>query len=282
MKSFGKRSFLHVLGGVALTTPLLILLAAFLAWPLAVMAIRSLAGGDAAAFSVGIYIDILSQPRYLQAFGNTALLAIASTVVALLVCIPAAIYIEGGPSHARRIAAVALAFPLSLPGIVIGFFVILGFGRTGVITEWLEATTTLRNPQLAYTFWGLLLGYVYFQIPRAVLVLRGAVANISHDVVDAARTLGATPLRVYAEVVLPALLPAIINAASLSLATAFGAFGTAAILSRSFRVVPLEIAALFTQSFQPERAAALSILLGMITVTLLVGLGRLGNSQQTS
>ena len=268
----------RLLKGAALVAPLLVILGAFLLYPLLVMALRSVSGEDA-AFSLSIYADTLTNPRYFQAFWFTALLAVTSTLLALLVCVPAALYIEGGSSRARRVAAVLLTVPLSLPGIVIGFFVILGFGRTGVVTDALEAMTPLRNPQIAYTFWGLLLGYVYFQIPRVVLVVRGAVSQISDDVVNAARTLGASPWRVYLEVILPALRPALVSASSLSLATAFGAFGTAATLSRGIRVVPLEIAALFTERFEPERAAALSIVLGVITVTLLLGVGRLGGRE---
>ncbi len=248
---------------------------AFLLYPLLVIALHSLSG-DEATFSFALYADTLTNPRYFRAFGFTALLAVASTALALIVCVPAAIYIEGEQSRARRVAAVLLTVPLSLPGIVIGFFVILGFGRTGVVTDALEAVTPLRNPQLAYTFWGLLLGYVYFQIPRVILVIRGAVSGISNDVVNVARTLGASPWRVYMEVVSPALRPALVSASSLSLATAFGAFGTAATLSRGTRVVPIEIAALFTERFEPARAAALSIVLGVITVTLLLGVARLG------
>lgn len=268
------------LRGVAFAAPLIVILGAFLVWPLVIMASRSLAGTDA-AFSLAIYADVLTNPRLLEAFAYTALLASLATVLALAICTPAAIYIEGRPSRARRLVAVALATPLSLPGIVIGFFVILGFGRTGIFTNFLEAITDLRNPQFAYTFGGLLLGYVYFAVPRVLLVLRGAVSGIGSDTVDAARTLGAGPWHVFFEVVLPALRPALISAASLSLATAFGAFGTAATLSRGIRVVPLEIAALFTEQFQPDRAAALSILLALVTVTLIIGVGRLDRRQPT-
>lgn len=273
-----RAKMVRLLRGAALVAPLLIILGAFLLYPLLVTALRSLSV-DGTAFSLSIYADTVTNPRYFRAFWFTALLAVTSTLVALLICVPAAIYIEGKSSRARRVAAVLLTVPLSLPGIVIGFFIILGLGRTGVVTDVLKAVTHLRNPQLAYTFWGLLLGYVYFQIPRVVLVLRGAVAGISTDVVNVARTLGASPWQVYAEVVLPTLRPALISASSLSLATAFGAFGTAATLSRGIRVVPLEIATLFTERFQPERAAALSIVLGFITVTLLLGVGRLGGRE---
>jgi len=273
MKPRADATFSHAMRGVAFATPLIVILGAFLLWPLFIMAGRSL-GGDDTAFSLHVYRDVLSDRRLLQAFWYTALLSTLATVLSLAICTPAAIYIEGRPSFGRRLVAIALAAPLSLPGIVIGFFVILGFGRTGVFTGFLRSITDLSNPQFAYTFWGLLLGYVYFAIPRVLLVLRGAVSNIGADTVQAARTLGAGPWRVFFEVVLPALRPALISAASLSLATAFGAFGTAATLSRGIRVVPLEIAALFTERFQPDKAAALSILLATVTITLIALVNR--------
>jgi len=255
----------------SLLLPLLILLAAFLLTPTAVLWIRSVNVGE--QVTLKIYVESLTNARYVTAFVNTTLIAVASTALALFICTPAALYIERGGS--RSWLAVALAVPLSLPGIVIGFFVILIFGRTGVVPQLFESLTGERQLDFAYTFWGLLLGYFYFQIPRVVLVLRGAAANISNDVLDVARTLGAPSWRLYTDVILPMLRPALLNAASLSLATAYGAFGTAATLSRGFRVVPLEIAAAFTETFEPERASALSLLLALVTTLCLIGLGRL-------
>lgn len=280
MKRPGSSQAAHAWRGVAFATPLIVLLGAFLLWPLFIMAGRSL-GGEAAVFSLHVYREVLTDPRLLQTFGYTALLSILATLLSLAICTPAALYIEGGSTISRRLAAVALAAPLSLPGIVIGFFVILGFGRTGVFTEFLRSLTDLRNPQFAYTFWGMLLGYVYFAIPRVLLVLRGAVSTIGSDTVQAARTLGAGPWRVFFEVVLPAMRPALISASSLSLATAFGAFGTAATLSRGIRVVPLEIAALFTERFQPDKAAALSILLAAVTISLIALVNRFDRQERT-
>ncbi len=265
--------------GTSVLSPLMPLLTVFvflLLWPLAVLAVRSLQPEAGGGLSLSSYLAVLRSPLYARAFLNTALISVASTVLALVICTPAAVYIEGKAGRGRKLLAVALAIPLSLPGIVIGFFVILNFGFTGVVPQLLRDLTGQRQLAFAYTFWGLLLGYLYFQIPRVVLVIRGAVAGISQDAIDAARTLGAPTWRVYTDVILPSLRPAMANAASLSLATAFGAFGTAATLSRGYRVVPLEIAAAFTENFQPGRAATLSVLLALITTVLLLGVGRLG------
>jgi putative spermidine/putrescine transport system permease protein len=261
-----------------LALPVVLMLAVLLLWPLGILVARSVSG-DPAGLTLEHYLAALTSRIYVTAFANTALIAFASTVLALAICLPAALYIEGvgeQPPTRKTYLAAAMTLPLSLPGVVIGFFVILLFGLTGFVPQLFEVFFGERRFNIAYTFWGMLLGYLYFQIPRATLVLRAAATLVSSDAVDAARTLGASTARVYWAIVLPAMRPALINAAALSLATAFGAFGTAATLSRGYRVAPLEIASAFTESFQPELAAALSIVLALVTTALLLGVGGAG------
>jgi putative spermidine/putrescine transport system permease protein len=259
-----------------LVLPFLVIMGLFLFWPLVILAQRSLLTGQGGTFSWALYQEVLTSSSFIQSLISTALISVLSTILALLICIPAAIYIEGKGGRGRKWLAVALTIPLSLPGIVIGFFVILNFGLTGMVPRLIQMVTGTRELTIAYTFWGMLLGYLYFQIPRVILVMRGAISAISQDSIDVARTLGASTFRVYLEVILPALRLAIISASSLSLATGFGAFGTAATLSRGFRVVPLEIAAAFTENFQPALAGAMSLLLVLTTTTILFGIGSLG------
>lgn len=255
--------------------PLAVVVACLLLWPLGVLAVNSVVS-DTDGVTLDNYVTVFTSRRYLASFGWTSLLAVGSTLIALVLCVPAALYIERTHSRASRLIAVALTIPLSLPGIVIGFFIILVFGRQGLVP--VMSGKLLGDPvgAVAYTFGGLLLGYLYFNIPRVILVVRGAVAQVPADTLDAARTLGATPWHVYQRVVIPALRPAIANASALSLATAFGAYGTAVTLSRGYRVIPLDIADAFTESFQPELAATLSVVLAVITTTVLVGVTRLG------
>ncbi|MFS8856558.1 ABC transporter permease subunit [Synechococcus sp. H55.7] len=257
-----------------LAAPLVLLYALGLLIPLVVLLRQSLLEENGGSLTLENYGAVVTSAAYRRALLNSIWIALASTLLALILCFPVAIYIERSADPHRHALAVALSIPLSLPGIVIGFFVILFFGRTGLVPQLFLLLTGERQLSLAYTFGGMLLGYLYFQIPRVVLVLRGAVAALPQEVIEVSRTLGATPLQVYLHVLLPALLPALLGAASVSLATAFGAFGTAATLSRGFRVLPLEIAASFTESFQPGRAASLSIVLTLLTTAILVGLGQ--------
>ncbi|WP_246210763.1 ABC transporter permease [Phytoactinopolyspora alkaliphila] len=258
--------------------PLLIMVSCLLLWPLGVIAVRSMRSDD--GFTLGRYGDVLTSSNYLESFLITSVLAIGSTVIALLLCVPAALYLERTRTRTSRAISVGLTIPLSLPGIVIGFFVILLFGTTGLFPVTADQLFGSPIGQIAYTFTGLLIGYLYFNIPRVILVVRGAVAQVSTESIDAARTLGASAAHVYARVVLPALRPAVASASALSLATAFGAFGTAATLSRGYRVVPLDIAASFTERFDPQLAATLSVLLALITTGILVGVNKLGEAKR--
>lgn len=260
--------------------PVVVLFALALIAPLVVLLRQSLMEEGSGSFTLANYAAVVTALAYRRALLNSVLIAFASTLLALVLCLPVAIYIERSGSRYRNILAVALTIPLSLPGIVIGFFVILFFGLTGAIPQLFLLLTGERQFNIAYSFWGMLLGYLYFQIPRVVLVLRGAVSALSQDVIDVSRTLGAPAWRVYFDVLLPALFPALISAASVSLATAFGAFGTAATLSRGFRVLPLEIASSFTENFQVERAASLSLALAWLTTAILLGLGRFAERMQ--
>lgn len=264
----------------SLAMPVVVLFALALIAPLVVLLRQSLMEEGSGSFTLANYAAVVTAPAYRRALLNSVLIAFASTLLALVLCLPVAIYIERSGSRYRNILAVALTIPLSLPGIVIGFFVILFFGLTGAIPQLFLLLTGERQFNIAYSFWGMLLGYLYFQIPRVVLVLRGAVSALSQDVIDVSRTLGAPAWRVYFDVLLPALFPALISAASVSLATAFGAFGTAATLSRGFRVLPLEIASSFTENFQVERAASLSLALAWLTTAILLGLGRFAERMQ--
>ena len=262
-------------GLLALIFP--VMLGGFLLWPLLSLGLASLTPEQGSSLSFALYIEVLVSKHYLSSFWNTFLLSLLSTLIALVICIPACIYIEGDRGRDRKLLAIALTIPLSLPGIVIGFFVIITFGLTGVVPKLFEIITGTRRLAFAYTFYGMLLGYVYFQIPRVVLTIRGAVSNISQDVLDSAKTLGASTMQSYLHVILPTLKPSIISAASLSMATGFGAFGTAATLSRGYRVVPLEIATAFTENFQPKLAGAMSIILVLITTLMLFGINRLAD-----
>jgi putative spermidine/putrescine transport system permease protein len=142
--------------------------------------------------------------------------------------------------------------------------VILLAGRQGLIGE---VTGFLTGDKLvfAYSIFGLFVGYVYFSIPRVILTIMAASEKLDPALEEAARSLGASPWLVVLDIILPALKPALIASGAIAFATAMGAFGTAFTLATNIDVLPMTIYTEFTLRANIATAAALSIVLGLIT-----------------
>ncbi|GAA2353411.1 ABC transporter permease [Catellatospora methionotrophica] len=245
--------------------PAIALLVLLMVVPLCSFVIRSLTGIDG-EFSWGSYQEIFTEPRYRTALFNSVWLAIASTALALLIALPAALHLARLRGRTRTVVDAVLTFPLSLPGVVIGFFIIVMFGRSGLAQAAMTALTGEPGLVLAYAMPGLLLAYLYFQLPRVLGTLRGAAEALDPDLVTVARTLGASRTRVTFTVVLPALKPAIFAATALAIASSLGAYGTVAALSEGFRVLPLDIAEQGTMLQNTRLAGAMSIVLALVSL----------------
>jgi putative spermidine/putrescine transport system permease protein len=142
--------------------------------------------------------------------------------------------------------------------------VILLGGRLGLIGTASEALTGERVV-FAYSIVGLFVGYLYFSIPRVILTVMAAVEKLDPSLIEAAKSLGAGPLAIQRDIVLPALAPALFAAGALCFATAMGAFGTAFTLATRIDVLPMVIYTEFTLAANVATAAALSLVLGLVT-----------------
>ena len=102
----------------------------------------------------------------------------------------------------RALLAALLTLPLAFPGVVIGFMVIMLAGRQGLIPDISERLIGERIV-FAYSMAGLFLGYLYFSIPRTILTVMAAAEKLDLRLEEAARSLGAGPLRVVSDVIVP-------------------------------------------------------------------------------
>lgn len=240
--------------------PLAAIVIAFFLLPVA----RLIVTGANGPSGIGAYAAILIEPRYRATLINTVLLASATTAAALFVSTIAALFLQRHRFPGRSLLIALLTFPLALPGVVIGFLIILLAGRQGLIGE-VTAFALGEKWVFAYSMQGLFLGYLYFSIPRVILTLMAAVEKLDPALEEAARTLGASPFAVHRDVILPALMPAFIASGAIAFATAMGAFGTAFTLATNVNVLPMLIYTEFTLSANIAMAAALSVGLGLVT-----------------
>lgn len=245
---------------VALLLPAATVFVAFFLIPLA----RLFAIGGSGPRGWGAYAAVLAEPRYLWSLVSTVALATATTLATLAVSGVSGVFLVRHRFPGRDVLVAMLTLPLAFPGVVIGFMVIMLGGRQGLVPELTDALFGERWV-FAYSMVGLFVGYLYFSIPRTILTVMAAAEKLDPRVEEAARSLGASPLRVVLDVIVPALRPALFAAGAICFATAMGAFGTAFTLATKINVLPMVIYTEFTLQANVAMAAALSFVLGAIT-----------------
>ena len=240
--------------------PALTLFAAFWLLPMVRLVGVGASGPDGAM----AYLAVLTNRHYFWSLIATLMLSISVTLVALAIAAVVGLFLQRHRFPGQALLVSMLTFPLAFPGVVVGFMVIMLAGRQGIIaalTDKLFGNTLV----FAYSLSGLFLGYLYFSIPRVILTVMAAAEKLDPALSEAARSLGANTWQVFADVVLPALMPALISSGAICFATSMGAFGTAFTLATNIDVLPMAIYNEFTSYANFSMAAALSIVLGLIT-----------------
>jgi len=167
--------------------------------------------------------------------------AIATTIM-LLIGTPLAWWLSRTNSSLKGVINAIVALPLVLPPTVLGFYLLVLMGPTGIIgqfTQWLGIGT------LSFTFYGLVLGSVLYSMPFVVQPLQSSFAMIGKQSLEAAATLRASPLDSFFTVVMPLAKPGFITAAILGFMHTVGEFGVVMMIGGNIpnktRVVSVQI-----------------------------------------
>jgi len=115
-----------------------------------------------------------------------------------------------------------LHLPLVLPPVVMGYLLLILFGRRGVVGEWLYETLGVA---FAFDWKGAALAAAVMAFPLLVRAVRLSVETVDRGLESAARTLGAGPVRVFFTVTLPLTVPGILAGVILAFARSLGEFG---------------------------------------------------------
>ncbi|ENM5853579.1 molybdate ABC transporter permease subunit [Vibrio mimicus] len=112
--------------------------------------------------------------------------------------------------------------PLVLPPVVIGYLLLISMGRQGFVGQWLYHVFGLS---FSFSWRGAVLACMVIALPLMVRSIRLSLESVDQKLEQAARTLGASPLRVFFTITLPLTLPGILTGVMLAFARSLGEFG---------------------------------------------------------
>jgi molybdate transport system permease protein len=153
-------------------------------------------------------------------------LSLRVSAVATVLSLPLGIFVAYALARwqfrGRQLLNGLVHLPLILPPVVTGYLLLVTFGRKGYVGQWLDQWFGII---LAFRWTGAALAAAIMAFPLMVRAIWLAIEAVDPKLEEAASTLGAPRLWVFATVTLPLVLPGIVAGAILAFAKAMGEFG---------------------------------------------------------
>ena len=205
----------------------------------------------------------------------TLKVAVCATAIACMLGIGAGYWLARTRMPGRDTADALLILPLVLPPTVLGYFLLVAFGRRGAFGAWLEATLGI---QLVFTWEGAALAAAIVAFPLVFKASRAAFEAVDPTLEKAGRALGYNGWTVFARVTLPLAWRGVVAGAMLAFARAMGEFGATLMIAGNLpgKTQTLSIAVYeAVQAGNDGQALWLTLVISVVCMVVLVASGRL-------
>jgi putative spermidine/putrescine transport system permease protein len=244
--SRGRASLTSFLKNVAPALPLLAIIGFFFLFPIFRLIYVSFMSNEN-TFTLDNFRTTMQEP-YRSGFFNSIKIGLYSAAVAAVPGAVAAYFIESrGPVKLRRTISVMSGVLANTGGVPLAFMFYAALGIQGQLTKVLKffGWDIYAGRFSLGTFLGLLIVYLYFQLPLMIIVFSPAIVALRREWSEAARNLGANQLNYWIKIGIPLLFPSFIASFLLLFASGFSAYATAnALTIGDIALTPLQIGGL--------------------------------------
>jgi putative spermidine/putrescine transport system permease protein len=244
----------------------------FLIVPTALLLVRAFEGPDG-SFTLNNIVDLFGNPSIIHSFWLSIeislVTAIAGAVFGFLIAY--AIVLGNLPGWVRGAVMTFAGVASNFAGVPLAFAFIATLGRVGLVAfilrDWFGVNFNAMGFNL-YTFLGLSIVYLYFQIPLMVLVIVPALEGLKREWREATAVLGGTVFDYWRYVAIPVLWPSMLGSTLLLFANAFGAIATAyALTGSALTIIPIQLYAQIRGDVLNNPGLGYAIALGMVVIT---------------
>ena len=226
--------------------------------PLAAVAVKAFSSGLGTLWTS--ISNTLAVKALLTTLGASLVVAAVGAVMGTLV----AWVLVRDEFPGKRFVNALIDLPFALPTIVAGLTLIALYGPDSPF-----------GVHLAFTRGAVLVALLFVTLPFVVRSVQPVLIELDREVEEAAASLGASNVTTFRRVILPALRPAIFSGAALAFARSIGEFGSLVLIAGKVQIASIVIYA-DIESGAPQSAAALSVVLMLVSLVVLVVLRRIG------
>ncbi len=205
-------------------------------------------------FTLRWYAQVLTMKSFISAAETSAVVAVVSTMLALLLGLPAAYALNRYPFRGKEIVNTVFLSPVLIPVIVLGFIMLRYVVNAWKLPVW---------PSL-------LIGHTLLGIPYVMRVVTASLANFDFAIEEAAGSLGATKVYAFFYIILPNIRSAIASASIMAMINSFNNVSLSAFLTGpGVNVLPIEMMSYVEYHFDPT-IAALATLMMVSTLAIML------------
>ncbi len=205
-------------------------------------------------FSLRWYKDILDNPQWLEAIGNSLIIALASTVLATVLGTLAAIGLARSNMPFRDFFMAILISPLVVPIVIAAAGMYFFYSSVG----------------LAQTHLGIILAHTALGVPFVVITMTATLSGFDRNLIKAASSLGADPMTAFFRVTLPLVAPGMISGALFAFAASFDEVVTVLFLGGpDQRTIPRQMWSGIREQLSPTILAVATLLIIFSSLLLL-------------
>ena len=245
---------------------LITFLTLFILYPLAVLLVDSVYGKES-GLTLSIFKRIFEMHTFRTAITNTLKVGFAvgifSTLLGLLFAY-VEVYVKVRNKFMGGLFQVVSMLPVVSPPFVLSLSMIMLFGKAGIITRYLLKI----YDNSVYGFWGITIVQTLTFFPVCYMMLKGLLKNIDPSLEEAARDMGASRFRVFADVTWPLILPGLGNAFLVTFIESIADFANPMIIGGSYDTLATTIYLQITGAYDKAGAAAMAVVLLTITLAM--------------
>ncbi|MDT4761597.1 ABC transporter permease [Sphaerochaeta sp. PS] len=208
--------------------PSIVLAVAFLIIPLVFTIIPSF---FVPSFSLHFYTDFFADSFTRGIFFRSIRLSAITTLICIAVGLPTSYYISLMKEKKRKIIVSLIMFPLLTNAVVRGFAWISILGKNGIINQLFLNLHIIDSPlKMLYTDFAIVVGSVYLFLPVMISTLTSVMEGIGDDVVEAAYSLGSSPMHTFFKVIIPLSFSGLLVASVMVFSGTISAYTTPTLL----------------------------------------------------
>lgn len=265
----------HNRNGLLMSLPLYLFTLVFVLAPLCYMVIlsfqkRAEVWGVVNEFTLDNYRNILT-PVYLKTFSESLKLACICMIFIILLGYPFGYFMAKLPAVWKKRVSMLLMIPFWTSALIRMYGWIIIFRSNGVLDKILMALHITDEPlKLLYTYPAVVVGMVYALVPFMILAVYSSAEKMDWTLVEAARDLGASPMKAFFTVTFKLTMPGLMSGIVLTFIPSMGLFFVADILGGNKVVL---VGNLIQEQLMKARnwpfAAALSVVLMLLTSAII-------------